>query len=203
MNKISVDHLRRDAYVYVRQSTPGQVKNHLESKRLQYALAERATQLGWRTATIIDDDQGRSASGIHRVGFEALLSALGEGKVGAVFCVEASRLARNGRDWHTLLEFCSLVDTLIIDATSVYDPKQGDDRALLGLKGTFSEMELSAFRSRAQAAIKQKAGRGQLLRKIAIGYVRGSDDRIDKDPDQRIREAIDLVFRKFRELGSG
>ncbi|HJW46146.1 MAG TPA: recombinase family protein, partial [Lysobacter sp.] len=202
MSKISADHLRRQAYVYVRQSTPGQVKNHLESKQLQYALAERATQLGWQAATVIDDDQGRSASGIHRVGFEALLGALCEGTVGAVFCIEASRLARNGRDWHTLLEFCSLVDTLIIDATSIYDPKQADDRALLGLKGTFSEMELSAFRSRAQAAIKQKAARGQLLRKVAVGYVRGADERIDKDPDQRIRETIDLVFRKFRELGS-
>jgi DNA invertase Pin-like site-specific DNA recombinase len=202
MSKISADHLRRQAYVYVRQSTPGQVKNHLESKQLQYALAERATQLGWQAATIIDDDQGRSASGIHRVGFEALLDALCEGEVGAVFCSEASRLARNGRDWHTLLEFCSLVDTLIIDATSIYDPKQADDRALLGLKGTFSEMELSAFRSRAQAAIKQKAARGQLLRKVAVGYVRGADERIDRDPDQRIRETIELVFRKFRELGS-
>jgi DNA invertase Pin-like site-specific DNA recombinase len=198
MSKISPDHLRRQAYVYVRQSTPGQVKNHLESKQLQYALAERAAQLGWQTAKVIDDDQGRSASGIHRVGFEALLGELCEGKVGAVFCIEASRLARNGRDWHTLLEFCSLVDTLIIDATSIYDPKQADDRALLGLKGTFSEMELSAFRSRAQAAIKHKAARGQLLRKLAIGYVRGADERIDKDPDQRIRETIDLVFRKFR-----
>jgi DNA invertase Pin-like site-specific DNA recombinase len=202
MSKISADHLRREAYVYVRQSTPGQVKNHLESQRLQYALAERATQLGWRSCTIIDDDQGRSASGIHRVGFDSLLGALCEGKVGAVLCIEASRLARNGRDWHTLLEFCSLVDTLIIDAAGVYDPKQSDDRALLGLKGTFSEMELSAFRSRAQAAIKHKAGRGQLLRKVATGYVRGADDRIDKDPDQRIREAIDLVFHKFHELGS-
>lgn len=202
MSKINANHLQREAYVYVRQSTPGQVRNHQESRRLQYALTERAIQLGWRSPKIIDDDQGRSASGIHRVGFESLLGALCEGKVGAVFCIEASRLARNGRDWHTLLEFCSLVDTLIIDATSVYDPKQSDDRALLGLKGTFSEMELSAFRSRAQAAIKHKAGRGQLLRKVAIGYVRGSDDCIDKDPDQRIRKAIDLVFRKFRELGS-
>lgn len=202
MSKISADHLSRRAYVYVRQSTPGQVRNHLESQRLQYALVERARELGWPSATVIDDDQGRSASGIHRVGFEALLGALCEGQVGAVLCIEASRLARNGRDWHTLLEFCSLVDTLIIDATSIYDPKQADDRALLGLKGTFSEMELSAFRGRAQAALKHKAARGQLLRKVAIGYVRGADDRIDKDPDQRIREAIEVVFRKFRELGS-
>jgi len=202
MSKISPDHLRRQAYVYVRQSTPGQVKNHLESKQLQYALAERAAQLGWQSAKVIDDDQGRSASGIHRVGFEVLLGALCAGNVGAVFCIEASRLARNGRDWHTLLEFCSLVDTLIIDANSIYDPNQADDRALLGLKGTFSEMELSAFRSRAQGAIKHKAARGQLLRKLAIGYVRGADERIDKDPDQRVRETIDLVFRKFRELGS-
>jgi DNA invertase Pin-like site-specific DNA recombinase len=149
MSKISADHLRRQAYVYVRQSTPGQVKSHLESKRLQYALTERATQLGWQNVIVIDDDQGRSASGVYRVGFEALLSALCEGKVGAVLCIEASRLARNGRDWHTLLEFCSLVDTLIVDASSIYDPKQADDRVLLGMKGTFSEMELSAFRSRA------------------------------------------------------
>jgi excisionase family DNA binding protein len=202
MSTISADHLSRQAYVYVRQSTPGQVKNHLESKQLQYALVERAKQLGWQAATVIDEDQGRSASGIHRVGFEALLGALCEGRVGAIFCIEASRLARNGRDWHTLLEFCSLVDTLIIDATSIYDPKQADDRALLGLKGTFSEMELSAFRSRAQAAIKHKAARGQLLRKVAVGYVRGADERIDKDPDQRVRETLELVFRKFRELGS-
>lgn len=202
MSKISAEHLKRQAFVYVRQSTPGQVKNHLEGRQLQYALAERAAQLGWHNPKIIDDDQGRSASGIHRAGFEALLGALCEGQVGAIFCIEASRLARNGRDWHTLIEFCSLVDTLIIDAQSIYDPKHMDDRALLGLKGTFSEMELSAFRSRAQAAIKQKAARGQLLRKVAIGYVRGPDDRIDKDPDQRIREAIELVFRRFRELGS-
>jgi excisionase family DNA binding protein len=202
MSKINADHLRRQAYVYVRQSTPGQVKTHLESKQLQYALAERAAQLGWPSATIIDADQGRSACGIHRGGFEALLGALCEGKVGAVFCIEASRLARNGRDWHTLLEFCSLVDTLIVDATSIYDPKQADDRALLGLKGTFSEMEVSALRSRALAAIKQKAARGQLLRKVAIGYVRGPDECLDKDPDRRIRETIELVFRKFRELGS-
>lgn len=202
MSKISADHLSRQGYVYVRQSTPGQVKNHLESQRLQYALVERARDLGWPSATVIDEDQGRSASGIHREGFETLLGALCQGNVGAIFCVEASRLARNGRDWHTLLEFCSVVDTLIIDAQSIYDPKQTDDRALLGLKGTFSEMELSAFRSRAQAAIKQKAARGQLLRKVAIGYVRGVDDRIDKDPDERIREAIEVVFRKFRQLGS-
>lgn len=202
MSKISANHLNRQAYVYVRQSTPGQVKNHVESKQLQYALTERAAQLGWHHAVVIDDDQGRSASGIHRVGFERLLGPLCEGTVGAIFCIEASRLARNGRDWHTLLEFCSIVDTLIVDANTIYDPKQADDRALLGVKGTFSEMELTAFRNRAQMAIQHKAARGDLLRQVAVGYVRGANDRIDKDPDQRVRDALDLVFRKLRELGS-
>src|SRR5450631_4375220 len=132
MSKISANHLNRQAYVYVRQSTPGQVKNHVESKQLQYALTERAAQLGWQHAIVIDDDQGRSASGIHRVGFQRLLVPLCEGTVGAIFCIEASRLARNGRDWHTLLEFCSIVGALLIDAESVYDPRLTNDRLLLG-----------------------------------------------------------------------
>ncbi len=128
MNKISADHLRKRAYVYIRQSTPGQVQKNTESRRLQYALADRARDLGWQDVEVIDDDLGRSGGGIRRPGFERLLSALCDGLVGAVLCVEASRLARNGRDWHTLLEFCSIVSALLIDADGVYDPGNANDR---------------------------------------------------------------------------
>jgi len=202
MNKIRNDHLERQAFVYIRQSTMGQVQNHLESKRRQYALAERARTLGWQQVQVIDEDQGRSGTGVHRPGFERLLTALCEGQVGAVFCIEASRLARNGRDWHTLLEFCRLVDALIVDEEGIYDARQPNDRLLLGMKGTLSEMELSTLRQRAYEAEMQKARRGELFMMVAIGYVRIGKDRIEIDPDRRIREAIALVFRKFRELAS-
>jgi DNA invertase Pin-like site-specific DNA recombinase len=119
-----------------------------------------------------------------------------------VFCIEASRLARNGRDGHTLLEFCRLVNALIIDEDGIYDPRQPNDRLLLGMKGTLSEMELSTFRQRSQAALEQKAERGELHSTVAVGYLRSHDERLEMDPDQRIQEALALVFRKFRELGS-
>ena len=202
MNKISAEHLARKACVYIRQSTPDQVQNNLESQRRQYALADRARQLGWTDVDVIDDDLGRSGSGAHRPGFERLLGSLCDGKVGAVFSIEASRLARNGRDWHTLLEFCSLVGALLIDTDGVYDPAQINDRLLLGMKGTISEMEVATFRQRAQAALEQKAKRGELFRRVATGYTRVLDNRIEKDPDERVRAAIDLVFRKFVEVGS-
>jgi DNA invertase Pin-like site-specific DNA recombinase len=144
----------------------------------------------------------RSVSGIHRPGFERLLAALCSGEVGAVFCIEASRLARNGRDWHTLLEFCRLVGTILIDEDGIYDPREPNDRLVLGMKGTLSEMELSTFRQRSQAALDQKAKRGELFTSVPIGYVRASGNRIEKDPDARIRAALDLTFRKFREFGS-
>ena len=202
MSKINAEHLARRACVYIRQSTPDQVQNNLESQRRQYALVERARALGWRDVEVIDEDQGNSASGTVRRGFERLLAALCDGQVGAVLSIEASRLARNGRDWHTLLEFCSVVDALIIDADGIYDPKQINDRLLLGMKGTISEMELASFRQRAQAALEQKARRGELFKRVPIGYVRVEGDRIEKDPDQRVHAALDLVFRKFRELAS-
>lgn len=202
MSKIKSEHLQRQAFVYIRQSTMGQVHNHVESKRRQYALAERARGLGWQQVQVIDEDQGRSGSGVHRPGFERLLTALCEAQVGAVFCIEASRLARNGRDWHTLLEFCRLVDTLIVDEEGIYDARQPNDRLLLGMKGTLSEMELTTLRQRAYEAEMQKARRGELFMMVAVGYVRVGKDRIAMDPDRRIREAIGLVFRKFRELAS-
>ena len=156
MSKITAEHLGRSAIVYVRQSTAYQVANNLESQRRQYGLVERGRVLGWSDVQVIDDDLGRSGSGIARPGFEKLLAAIGEGRVGAVLSIEASRLARNGRDWHTLLEFCGLVDTLIVDEDGIYNPRQPNDRLLLGMKGTMSEMELSVFRQRSTEAIKQK-----------------------------------------------
>ena len=137
MSKITADHFARRACVYLRQSTPGQVKNNRESQRLQYAMVERARELGWPEAEVIDEDLGVSGNGVQRNGFDRLLREVCEGRVGAIFSIEASRLARNGREWHTLLEFCSVVDVLLIDAQTVYDPKRTDDRLLLGMKGTF------------------------------------------------------------------
>lgn len=133
MSKITSEHLARQAYLYVRQSTLDQMHHHREGQRRQYGLVHRAHALGWEDVVVIDDDLGRSGAGAHRPGFERLLAALCEGVVGAVFCLEASRLARNGRDWHTLLEFCRLVDTLIIDEDGIYDPRQPNDRLLLGM----------------------------------------------------------------------
>ena len=200
MTKITPEHLARQAIVYIRQSTADQVANNLESQRRQYNLPERARQLGWSDVAVIDDDLGRSGGGIARPGFEKLLAAICEGRVGAVVSVEASRLARNGRDWHTLLEFCGLVGSLIVDEDGIYDPRHPNDRLLLGMKGTMSEMELSIFRQRSLEALKQKARRGELFMTVAIGYLKVAHDRIEKDPDRRIREVIDLVFAKFTEL---
>jgi DNA invertase Pin-like site-specific DNA recombinase len=146
MNKITPEHLARGNYVYVRQSTADQLLNNPESRRRQYALETRAQALGWQNVVVLDEDLGRSGSGQARPGFERLLAAICAGSAGAVFAIEASRLARNGRDWHTLLEFCAFVDTLIIDEDGVYDPRLVNDRLLLGMKGTFSELELSILR---------------------------------------------------------
>lgn len=200
MTKITPEHLLRNAIVYVRQSTTFQVEQNRESQRRQYGLTDRARQLGWSDAEVIDDDLGRSGAGARRPGFEKLLAAICEGRVGAVFSLEASRLARNGRDWHTLLEFCGLVGTLIIDEDGIYDATSPNDRLLLGMKGTMSEMELSVFRQRSIEAMKQKARRGELFLTVAVGYVKVSGDRIEKDADRRVQEAIALVFRKFGEL---
>jgi len=200
MTKITPEHLARSAFVYVRQSTADQVLNNHESRRRQYALADRARALGWAAVEVIDDDLGRSGSGIARPGFEKLLAAICEGRVGAVVSIEASRLARNGRDWHTLLEFCGLVGTLILDEDGAYDPRHPNDRLLLGMKGTMSEMELSLFRQRSLEALKQKARRGELFLTVAVGYLKAHHDRIEKDPDRRVQEAIALVFTKFAEV---
>src|SRR6202795_3402940 len=165
MSKITPEHLGRSAIFYVRQSTSYQVANNLESQRRQYGLVERGRLLGWSNAQVIDDDLGRSRSGIARPGFEKLLARICEGGVGAVLSIEASRLARNGRDWHTLLEFCGFGGWLIVH----------DDRMVLGMKGTMSEMELSILRQRSTEARKQKARRGELFGVVAIGYLKTDD----------------------------
>lgn len=202
MSKITPEHLARSAFVYVRQSTTYQVINNLESQRRQYGLVDRARQLGWNDVQLIDDDLGRSGGGTARPGFEKLLAAICEGRVGAVVSLEASRLARNGRDWHTLLEFCGLVGTLLVDEEAIYDPRSSNDRLLLGMKGTMSEMELSVLRQRSVEAMRQKARRGELHLCVAVGYVKVDDGRIEKDPDRRVQDGIALVFRKFNELQS-
>ena len=202
MTKITPDHLVRAAHIYIRQSTADQVLHNLESRRRQYGLSDRARQLGWQEVVVIDDDLGRSGSGVSRPGFERLLAAICEGRVGAVFAIEASRLARNGRDWHTLIEFCGLVGTILVDEDGIYDPRHPNDRLLLGMKGTMSELELSILRQRSLEALKQKARRGELFLTVAVGYVKVRHDRIETDPDRRVRDALLLVFAKFAEFQS-
>ena len=202
MSKITAEHLARTAFVYIRQSTADQLVHNQESQRRQYGLADRARKLGWSSVEVIDDDLGRSGGGIVRPGFERLLAAICEGRVGAVLAIEVSRLARNGRDWHTLIEFCGLVGTIIVDEDGIYDPRHPNDRLLLGMKGTMSELELSLFRQRSHEALKQKAHRGALFLCVAVGYVKSGRDRIEKDPDQRVQEALQLVFSKFAEFQS-
>ncbi len=204
-DKIADIHLSRDAYIYVRQSTASQVMNHIESQHVQYNLCERAAQLGWPTSQIkiIDQDLGRSASGAtDRLGFEQLKQDVCSSSIGAIFSVDASRLARNGREWHTLLELCGVVGVLLIDRESVYDPHISNDRLLLGLKGEFSEMELRILSERSQAAIQEKAKRGELYLMISAGYVKRADGALRMDPDRRVQQAIKLVFCKFREVAS-
>lgn len=202
-SKLTVDRLRRRALVYVRQSSPGQVLHHLESQRLQYGLTERARQLGFAEIRVIDDDQGRSGDGrVERPGFQQLVAEVCSGEVGAVFCLEASRLARNGRDWHHLIELCGMVDAVVVDGDGIYDPTIINDRLLLGLKGTMSEYELNLLRQRSLEARRQKARRGELEFILPVGLCWSANGKIEKDPDLRVQQAIELVFNKMMELGS-
>ena len=201
--KITASHLERAAYVYVRQSTMHQVRHHQESQRRQYGLAEHAEKLGFRQVVVIDADLGRSGSGKdERPGFEQLVAAVCRGEVGAVLALEASRLARNNRDWAHLVDFCALTDTVVIDLDGIYDPRLLNDRLLLGLKGTMSEFELGILRQRAQEALRQKIQRGEVLTDVPAGYVRTRDNRCELNPDRQVQAAIRGIFTKFRELGS-
>jgi DNA invertase Pin-like site-specific DNA recombinase len=201
--KIKGHQLERGAYVYVRQSTPYQVRNHLESKELQYALAARAEQLGFCKIVVIDEDLGRSGAGTQeRPGFARLLASVCQGLAGAVFALEASRLARNNRDWHHLVDLCALTETLLIDSDGVYDPRQLNDRLVLGLKGTMSEFELGLLRQRAREAFEQKVRRGFALWEVPVGFIRTEEGQIEMTPDRQVQQAITSVFQKFHQLGS-
>ncbi len=202
-DKLTPAHLALKAYVYVRQSTQQQVRTHHESRQRQYALADRARQLGFAGVVVIDEDLGRSGSGlVDRPGFGQLLTAICQNEAGAVLALEASRLARNNRDWHHLLDLCAMTGTLLIDDQGMYDPRDINDRLVLGLQGTMSEFELSLFRQRARQAFEQKVGRGHAMWEIPVGFVRTDDDRVEKTPDRRVQEAVAGVFSKFCELGS-
>ena len=195
--------LRRKAVVYVRQSTNQQVHANLESQRRQYELVDVARRWGFSNVEVIDEDLGRSASGaVERPGFERLVDDLCTGHVGAVLCLEASRLSRNGPDWHRLLELCGQVDARVIDIDGVYDPAKPNDRLLLGMKGNISEFELSVIRGRMYEAARQKAQRGELRISVPIGYIWHRDYGLGLDPDVRVQEAIRLIFARFREIGS-
>jgi DNA invertase Pin-like site-specific DNA recombinase len=195
--------LRRKAVVYVRQSSQTQVQVNLESKRRQYDLVEEARRQGFQQVEVIDDDLGRSASGmVERPGFDRLVAWLCAGEVGAVLCFDASRLARNGRDWHHLLELCGLVDARVIDLDGIYDPCRPNDRLLLGMKGSISEFELGVLRARMLDAARAKAKRGELRISVPIGYVWHREYGLGLDPDKRLQEVIRLVFARFRQLGS-
>lgn len=203
MEKLTQDHLQRKAVVYVRQSTPDQVRNNKESQRRQYALSDKAKALGFREVEIIDEDLGRSgASSYERTGFLRLVAEVSMKQVGAVFSLEASRLARNNRDWYQLVDLCALTGTLVVDHDGIYDPRILNDRLLLGLKGTMSEFELGLIRQRAIEAQKAMVKRGELYTVLPVGYIRTQDNRCEKDPDRRVQHAIGLVFSKFTQYAS-
>lgn len=208
--KITNEHLQRAAIVYVRQSTQQQVLEHRESTSRQYALADRAIALGWPAAAVevIDEDQARSGSSAEgRSGFQRLLGEVSSDRVGIIFGLEMSRLARSCKDWHVLLELCAIYRTLLADADGLYDPSQHNDRLLLGLKGTMSEAELHILKSRLQQGMWHKAERGEVLNHPPIGYVRSANARNGAgdyviDPDEQVQAVVRLVFAQFTQRGS-
>lgn len=202
--KITSDHLARKAIVYLRQSSLQQVKQNQESQRLQYALADKARDLGFNDVDVIDCDLGVSAApgAPPRAGFKQLLASVALGDVGIVLSRELSRLSRTDKDWCHLLEFCQIFNTLIADADNLYDLSRLDDQLILGIKGTLSVVELKVLKLRLLQGMEAKAKRGELVRLLAPGYVCDGAGHIVKDPNLRVQEAIALVFKKFRELGS-
>ncbi len=201
--KIKSQHLTRKAILYIRQSSTYQVCHNLESQKLQYAMEERIRQLGWREIEVVDEDMGRSATGmVARAGFERMVAEVCLGNVGAVAAREVSRFARNSREWQQLVEVCRVVDTVLIDQEMVYSPRQSNDRLLLGLKGSLNEYELDLLRQRSLEARREKARRGELIVIAPIGYVKTDGQRLEKDPDRRVQQAILSVFQKFLEVGS-
>lgn len=202
-DKIKPHHQARKAILYVRQSSTHQVLHNRESQQLQYAMQVRLQQLGWGEIEIIDEDLGRSAAGtVTRSGFERMVAQVCLGQVGAVAAREVSRFARNSREWQQLVEMCRVVDTLLIDQETVYTPRQGNDRLLLGLKGSLNEYELDLLRERSLQARREKARRGELIVSAPVGFLKTEPHGLEKDPDRRVQAAIGQVFAKFLELGS-
>jgi len=203
--KVTASHLKRDAYLYVRQSTPRQVIEHAESTQRQYALRDRAIAAGWpaERVRIIDCDLGKSgSSAATRDGFQELVSEVALGKAGIVMGLEVSRLARNSADWHRLIELCALTATLILDEDGIYDPAGFNDRLLLGLKGTMSEAELHILKARMRGGQLNKARRGELEMGPPVGLIYRPDGTIDLDPDAQVQGALRLVFETFERTGS-
>src|SRR6201993_2653832 len=203
--KITHDHLTKPAYLYLRQSTMGQVRHHRESTERQYALKEKALALGWPETSIriLDRDLGQSGAQMtRREDFKTLVADVSMGQVGAVFALEASRLARSNADWHRLLELCALTRTLVIDEDGCYDPADFNDGLLLGLKGTMAQAELHFWRTRLQGGKLNKAKKGELRFPLPVGFRYDEQGRILLDPDEEVRGAVAFVFRLFRETGS-
>ena len=203
--KIRADHLRRDAFLYIRQSTLHQVFNNTESTKRQYGLRQRAVALGWpdERVHVIDSDMGQSgASAVDRVGFQKLVAEVGLGNAGIVLGLEVSRLARNSSDWHRLLEICALSDTLILDEDGLYDPSHFNDRLLLGLKGTMSEAELHVLRARLTGGLKNKARRGELQIPLPVGLTYDQTGRVVRDPDTQVQSTLEMFFQVYQRTGS-
>jgi DNA invertase Pin-like site-specific DNA recombinase len=203
--RLSAAHRARLAYIYVRQSSINQVRHHHESTELQYRLVDRAVGLGWprERVHVIDEDLGKSGAGsTERAGFQKLIAEIGLGNAGLVVSLDASRLARNNRDWHQLLELCSLFGVLIADGERLYDPGAYHDRLLLGLSGIMSEAELHQIRMRLHQGERQKAARGELRLPIPAGLAHDHSGAIILNPDEEVQARLRLVFAKFRELQS-
>lgn len=202
-DRIRPAHLDRKAILYVRQSSHYQVMHNEESRRLQYGMKSRLQTLGWQTIDVIDEDLGVTATGTAvRTGFDRMVAEVCMGEIGAVAARELSRFARNSREWQHLIEVCRVVDTILLDQETIYDARRGNDRLLLGLKGSLNEYELDILRMRSLEARYKKAERGELLIIAPVGYLKTADQRLEKDPDRRVQEAIQLVFSKFFELGT-
>ena len=203
-DKITAQHRERRAYVYVRQSSPKQVRENKAGQENQYALVERALALGWPRdrITVVDDDQGHSGQDGERAGFQELVSAVSLGQVGLILAFEASRLARSNAAWYTLLDLATMRGTLLADTESIFDPRHYNDRLLLGLRGMLSEAELHLLRLRLDAGRLRQVEQGTYRQLLPTGLVRLDDGRVVKDPDQQVQHAIELVLDRFATLGT-
>ena len=205
ISKIKNSHRQKPAYIYIRQSTMGQVRHNRESTERQYALKDKAIQLGWNPSTIrvLDQDLGKSGAQLSgRKDFKILVTDVSMGQVGALFALEASRLARSCLDWQRLLEICSITGTIVIDGDGCYDPSDFNDGLLLGIKGTIAQAELHFIRERLQGGKRNKANKGELRFPLPVGLCHDDQNKIVLDPDQEVQGAVRMVFDAFRKEGS-